>query len=78
MSRITRRKFPGSSAAAVPHGLAAAPVISVVLDTNGGVEPSTPADIVLQPQINLSIQGFPLNAETAEWTAPLEEELKNL
>ncbi|MFQ5548580.1 MAG: hypothetical protein ACE5FV_09820, partial [Woeseia sp.] len=59
-------------------GLAAALVIIAVLNTNGGVEPTTPTDIAPQPQINLSIQGFPLNTETAEWTAPLEQELENL
>ncbi len=61
-------------------GLAAAALLIVLINWNGGVEPvvvaaSDPAP----PEITWSIQSaFPLNAETAEWTTPLEEELKNL
>ncbi len=60
-------------------GLAAAALLIVVINWNGGVEPVEEVADAAPPGITWSIQsGFPLNAETAEWTAPLEEELKNL
>lgn len=59
-------------------GLAAAALVIVLVNWNSPVEPveeTGPAPGLT----TLSLQsGFPLNTETAEWTAPLEEELKNL
>ena len=74
-------KTPGTSLwwASSLTGLAAAALLIVVLNWNGGVEPVVEVSDPATPGITWSIQsGFPLNAETAEWTAPLEEELKNL
>ena len=74
-------KTPGTSLwwASSLTGLAAAALLIVVINWNGGVEPVEEVADAAPPGITWSIQsGFPLNAETAEWTAPLEEELKNL
>ena len=74
-------KTPGTSLwwASSLTGLAAAALLIVVINWNGGVEPVEAVADAVPPGITWSIQsGFPLNAETAEWTAPLEEELKNL
>ena len=74
-------KTPGTSLwwASSLTGLAAAALLIVVINWNGGVEPVVEVSDAVPPGITWSIQsGFPLNVETAEWTAPLEEELKNL
>jgi len=74
-------KTPGTSLwwASSLTGLAAAALLIVVINWNGDVEPVVEVSDAVPPGITWSIQsGFPLNAETAEWTAPLEEELKNL
>ncbi len=74
-------KTPGTSLwwASSLTGLAAAALLIVVINWNGGVEPVEEVADAAPPGITWSIQsGFPLNAETAEWTAPLEEELRNL
>jgi hypothetical protein len=74
-------KTPGTSLwwASSLTGLAAAALLIVVINWNGGVEPVDEVSDAAPPGITWSIQsGFPLSAETAEWTAPLEEELKNL
>ncbi len=74
-------KTPGTSLwwASSLTGLAAAALLIVVINWNGGVESVEEVADAAPPGITWSIQsGFPLNAETAEWTAPLEEELKNL
>jgi hypothetical protein len=79
MPRTT--KTPGTSLwwASSLTGLAAAALLIVVINWNGGVEPVVEVSDAVPPGITWSVQnGFPLNAETAEWTAPLEEELKNL
>ena len=79
MPRTT--KTPGTSLwwASSLTGLAAAALLIVVINWNSGVAPVEEVSDAVPPGITWSIQsGFPLNAETAEWTAPLEEELKNL
>ena len=51
----------------------------VLINWNTGVGPVDDEPISSTPGTVLSIQsGFPLNVETAEWTTPLEEELRNL
>ena len=74
-------KTPGTSLwwASSLTGLAAAALLIVVINWNGGVEPVAEVSDPAPPEITWSIQsGFSLHAETVEWTAPLEEELKNL
>ena len=74
-------KTPGTSLwwASSLTGLAAAALFIVVINWNGGVEPVGEVSDPAPPGIRWAIQsGFPLTAKTAEWTAPLEEELKNL
>jgi hypothetical protein len=60
-------------------GLVAAVLIIVLVNWRTPVER---AEVATDPKPAGTIpslqSGFPLNAETAEWTAPLEEELKNL
>ena len=60
-------------------GLAAAALLIVFINWNSTVDP---VEVVPDPAPDGASwpipTGFPLNAETAEWTAPLEEELKNL
>jgi hypothetical protein len=56
-------------------GLAVAALVIVLANWKSPVEETDPT----RGLTTLSVQsGFPLSAETAEWTAPLEEELKNL
>ncbi len=60
-------------------GLAAAALVIVLFNWNGGVGPVEEVADRVPPEITLQIQSsFPLNVETAEWTAPLEVELRNL
>jgi hypothetical protein len=71
-----KRKLPGISLwlASSLTGLAAAVLIIVLVNLNSSVEPidSGPKTVVTIPD------DIHLDARTAEWTAPLEEELKNL
>ena len=59
-------------------GLAAAALIIVLVNWSTPIKPN--GDMDSMPSVpSLSEQiPFPLSAETAEWTAPLEEELRNL
>ncbi len=60
-------------------GLAAAALVIVLVNWNSTNDPIEDLPVPISPQTAWSIPGgFPLIAETAEWTAPLEEELKNL
>ena len=58
-------------------GLAAAALLIAIVNWNSTVEPveNSPATA---PSAWLLQGGIPLNTETADWAAPLEEELKNL
>jgi hypothetical protein len=59
-------------------GLAAALII-VLINRDGGVEMVEDVPDPVATETAWSMQdGFLLNAETAEWAAPLEEELRNL
>lgn len=76
-----KRQTPGTSLWWVSSftGLAAAALLIVLVNWNRTVEPVDDESGPSPQGTTLSIQsGFPLNAETAEWTTPLEEELKNL
>lgn len=60
-------------------GLAAAALIIVIINWN--TEPGPGGDVSgnLRPElIRPPVIDFPLNAATADWAAPLEEELRNL
>lgn len=60
-------------------GLAAAALVIVLVDWNSTGEPVEDLAGSAPPETDWSIPGrFALNAETADWTTPLEEELKNL
>lgn len=60
-------------------GLGAAAVVIVWINQNGRVEAPQVVSAPTPADGSWSLQGgFPLNAQTAEWTAPLEEELENL
>ena len=59
-------------------GLAAAALIIVLVNWNTSIETNGETDSMPSvPSLSEQIP-FPLSAETVEWTAPLEEELRNL
>lgn len=60
-------------------GLVAAALVIVFLNLSRRTEsPEQPPAPSLQEYAWSIHEGFPLNAETADWTGPLEAELKNL
>ncbi len=60
-------------------GLVAAALVIVLVNWNFTGEPVENLSDSAPPETGWPIpSGFPLNAETADWTTPLEEELKNL
>lgn len=58
-------------------GLAAVALLIAIVNWNSPVEPVENSQVPI-PTDWLPQVGIPLNTETAEWTSPLEEELKNL
>lgn len=79
---LPRRKGPPGTSlwwASSLTGLAAALVVIAVINSNRGGEPVEETSSPPAPDITWLMQSdLTLNAETAEWTTPLEEELKNL
>ncbi len=60
-------------------GLVAAALVIVLVNWNSTGEPVENLSDSAPPETGWPIpSGFPLNAETADWTTPLAEELKNL
>lgn len=76
-----RTRIPGMTRwwASGLTGLAAAGLVIVLVNWKSPPEPVEDIAGAVPPGAILSLQRrFPLNARTAEWTAPLQEEMKNL